>query len=136
MSELRLHNNGIRKVRLGVNIFDKRILILVSSSWTQCFRIRPCLQQSFPPSRQSINRYHSAWCTTCQYSTFYGSIFLVSGKREGEEEERDLPTLHYYSLFLVGCTAMLFHTVFCSATRNWREFYKNLTVLSSLDAYT
>ena len=35
----------IRKVRLGVNIFDKRIL--VSSSRTQCFRIGPGLQQSF-----------------------------------------------------------------------------------------
>ena len=45
--------NGIRKVRKGVNIFDKRILILVSSSQTQCFRIQPRLHQSFPCSRQS-----------------------------------------------------------------------------------
>ena len=30
--------NGIRKVRKGVEIFEKRILVLVSSSQTQCFR--------------------------------------------------------------------------------------------------
>ena len=91
--------NGIRNVRRGEDIFDKKIL--VSSS-------RP--QQSFPCIRQSMNRYHSTWCTTY---------------------------LHYYFLFFfqVGCTAMLFHTGFCSTTRNWRELYKNLTVLSSVDVY-
>jgi len=35
--------------------------------------------------------------------------------------------------FQVGCTAMLFHTGFTH--KNWRELYKNLTILSSLDAY-
>ena len=40
--------NGIRKVRKGVDIFDKKMLILASSSRTQCFRIRPHQQQSFP----------------------------------------------------------------------------------------
>ena len=40
--------NGIRKVWKGVDTFIKRILILVSSSRTQCFSIRPLLHQSFP----------------------------------------------------------------------------------------
>ena len=76
--------NGIRKVRKGVDIFDKKMLILVSSSRTQCFRIRPRLQQSFPCSQQSINRCHSTWCTTYQDSTSYASIFLVSASGRGK----------------------------------------------------
>ena len=68
---------------LSNNIF----LILVISSPTQCFRIRPRLQLSFPRTRRSINQYYSAWCTTHQDSTFNVSIFLVSFKREGEERE-------------------------------------------------
>ena len=60
--------NGIKKVRKGVDIFDKRILVLLSSSRTQYFRIRPSLNQSFPCSQQSINWYHSAWCMTHQDS--------------------------------------------------------------------
>ena len=93
----------------------KEFLILVSSSRTQCFRIQPRLQQSFPCSRQNINWYLD--------SIFYVSIFLVSGKSEGEEKHRETPpSLHYYFLFFqVGCTTMLFHTGFCSATRNWRK---------------
>ena len=116
--------NGIWKVRKGVDIFYKRILVLVSSSLTQCFRIPPRLHQSCPCSRQSRNWYHSAWCTTFQDSTLYVSIFLVSGMREREERERERertpPSLHYYFLFFqVGCSA----TGFCSVTRNWRELY-------------
>ena len=129
--------NGIRKVRKGVDIFVKKILILVSSSRTKCFRIRPSLQLSFPCSRQSINRYHSAWWTTYQDSTLYVFNFLVSGKRKGEEREKETPPLCtiIFFFFQVGCTAIIFHTGFCSATRNWRELCKNLTVLSSLDDY-
>ena len=64
------------------------------------FRKRSCLLQSFPRSWQSINWYHSAWCTTYQDSTFYVSIFLVSVKREVEKEHRETPpSLHYYFLF-------------------------------------
>ena len=72
---------------IEVDIFDKQIVFLVSSSWTQYFRIGPRLQQSFSCSRQSKNRFYSAWCITYRYSTFYVSIFLVSGKR-GRERER------------------------------------------------
>ena len=136
MSEFRLNNNKWDEKSEWI-FSTKEFLILVSSSQTQCFRIRPCLQKSFPCSWQNINRYHSAWCTTYQDFTFYVSILIVSGKREGEEREGEPPpSLHYYIFFQVGRTAMLFHKGFCSATRNWRELYKNLTVLSSLDAYT
>ena len=66
-----------------MDIFDKRIL-------NSCkFISDTVLQQSFSCSRQSINRYHCAWCATYKDSTFYASIFLVSGKREGEARERN-----------------------------------------------
>ena len=66
------------------------------------------------------------------------SIFRVSDKSEGEEKEKETPLLcTIIFLFLqVGCTDMLFHTGLCSAARNWRKLYKNLTVLRFLDAYT
>ena len=123
-----------------VDIFNKRILDfckLISDIASENGLI---YSYFFLAASQSINQYHSAWCTctTYQNSTSYVSIFLVSCKREGEERKRDTPpSQHYYFLFFqVGCTAMLFHTGFYSATRNWRELYKNLTVLSSLDAYS
>ena len=75
--------NGIRKVRNGVDIIE------IESKFLQvhlgkCFRIRPRLQQSFPYSRQNINRLHSAWCTTYWFSTFFVSIFLVLAKGRGK----------------------------------------------------
>ena len=82
--------NGIRKVRLGVDIFEKKFLILVSSSLTQCFKIRPRLQQSFPCSQQSINQYNSAWCTPYQDSTFYFPCFWQDWRRK--ERERETPS--------------------------------------------
>ena len=109
-------------------------MFFVSSSQTECFIIRPRLQQFFTCSRQSINRYYSAWHTTYQDSIFYVSIFLADGKREGEERERETPSsLHYYFLFFeVGCTAMFYSTQgSVQPQENWRELYKNLTVLSS-----
>ena len=108
--------NGIRKVRLGVEF-----LILVSPSWTQCFRIWPHLFLAASRIQTDIivnGGQHS------KHSTFYVSISLVSGKREGWEKHRETPpSLHYYFLFFfqVGCTTMLFHTGFCSNTRKWRE---------------
>ena len=51
--------NGKRKVRKGEGIWQKNF----GSSRTQYFRIRPRLHKSFSCSRQSINWYHSAWCT-------------------------------------------------------------------------
>ena len=99
--------NGIKKVRKGVDIFNKRIFDSCKLYLGQCFRIQPCLSQlSFPRSQHIINWYHSAWCTTYKDFTFYVSIFLVSGKREGEEKHRKTtPFLHYYFLFFqVGCT--------------------------------
>ena len=45
----------------------------------------------FPRSRQSINRFHSVWYKPFQDSKFNVSIFLVSGKREGEEKNWETP---------------------------------------------
>ena len=104
--------NRRRKVRQGVDFFYKRILDSFKFDHKQCFRIQPCLQQSFPRSQQSISQYHSAWSTTYQDSFFYVSIFLVSGKREGEEKHREPPpSLHYYFLFFqVWCSSIFFPT--------------------------
>ena len=99
--------NGLDKEWIFSN---KEFLILVSSYLGHCFRIRPRLQQSFPCSRQSINWYHSAWCTICQDSTFYVFIFLVSGKREGEEKHRETPPFIHFLFSQVGCTAMFYFT--------------------------
>ena len=82
--------NGIRKVRKGVDIFDKRILNsckFISDSASEYDLI--LYNYFFSRSLLSINWYLSAWCTTYQDSTFYVSIFLVSGKREREERERE-----------------------------------------------
>ena len=104
--------NGIRKVRLGVDIFDKRILDCCKFISDTVLQNMASSTASFPCSWQNINRYHSAWCTTYQDSIFYVSIFVVSGKREREEKHKDTPSsLHYYFLFFqVGCTAMFYST--------------------------
>ena len=81
-----------------MDILTKEFLILVSSSQTQCLKIRPRLLQSFHCSRQS-NWYHSEWCTTYKCSTFFFFIFHVSGKRERERERETPPSLQYYFLF-------------------------------------
>ena len=90
--------NGIKKVRKGVDIFNKRIFDSCKLYLGQCFRIQPCLSQlSFPRSQHIINWYHSAWCTTYQDSTLDVSIFLVSGKREREERERETTIFFFFS---------------------------------------
>ena len=74
--------------------------------------------------------------------TLSGFYFLFSLFLARLEEKRERERNPFFSALLIsffprrGCTDMVFHTGFCSATRNWRELYKNLTVLSSLDAYT
>ena len=87
----------------------------------------------FLGARKIINlQYHSACCRT------YVDCFriLISGKRNGEEKHSETPPLlHYYFFFSKYCH-VLFHRRFCSATSNWRELYKNLTILNSLDANT
>ena len=59
--------NGIRKVRLGVDIFNKRIL-------DSCKFISD---------------------SASEYSLIYGNLFLAASKREGKEK-RNPPPLHYY----------------------------------------
>ena len=122
--------------RLGKEkIFSTKefLQILVTSSQT-VIQNTALSTASFPCSQQSLNRFFSVWCTTYQDSTFYVFIFLVSGKREGEEKQRETPpSLHYYFLiFQEGCTAMFYSTQgSVQPQKNWGELYKNLTVLSS-----
>ena len=100
---------NINKSHLIMMFSAKEFLILVSSS--------------------SSSEYHRAWCTTYQDFTLCVSIFLVSAKREGKKRERNPSSLLctiIFSFSHVGCTVMLFHTGFCSTTRNWRELNKNL----------
>jgi len=83
--------NTIRKVRVGVDIFDKRIL-------DSCKFILDLVLQntaSFTAIFFCSRMLNGEWCTSYQDSTFYVSIFLVSGKRKGEERERETPpSLH------------------------------------------
>jgi len=64
-------------------------------------------------------------------------LFLVSGKREGEEIERN-PSFSALLLSFfpsrVNCHVILKQGS-VQPKRNWRELNKNLAVLSSLDAY-
>ena len=130
--------NGIRKVWKGVEIFNQRILdsckfITDSSSEYGLVYYYLFLAVS------NVNRYHSAWCTTYQDSTLYVSIFLVSGKREGEEKHREtllLCTIIFFFSKWGVLPCFISHRVIFSRKKNWRELYKNLTVLSSFDAYT
>ena len=128
------------KERLGKEwIFSTKEFLVISS---QTVLQNPASSTAIFSSQlveYNTRRYHSAWCTTYQDSTFNASIFLVSCKKEGEEKLRETPlSLHYYFLFFssrVYCH-VLFHTGFCSTAKNWRKLSKNLTFLSSLDAYT
>ena len=79
-----IRTNGIGKVRLGVDIFDKRILVRSSLTW--CFKIQSLLQKSYSCSQQSINRYHSEWCTNYQ-----DPFSLITARGKGKRErERNL----------------------------------------------
>ena len=205
--------------RLGKErAFDKRILVLVSSSRTQCFRIKHRLHKSLPCSRQSINWYHSAWCTPiriliqglqgsrlypgftelpsiqdiqsshlsrvyrvpvsiqdlqssrlypgitefpsikglqssrlyprftdfssiqCLQSSHLSRVYRVPVSIQGLQSSRpylrftEFPSIQGLQSSLPLCHAVPHRVLF--TTRNWRELYKNLTVLSSLDAYT
>ena len=100
-----------------MDIFDERILVLVSSSWTHFFRIRPGLHQSFPCSRHGIIcMVHNHWYSNTKFTAFPSLLarergkrtvekslllftILVSGKREGEENRREIPPSLYYSCF-------------------------------------
>ena len=87
-----------------------------------------------------INQYHSAWCTQ-QLSRFYFlcfhfPCFWQDGRgREAQRNPSFSALLFSFFPSMVYCH-VLFHKGFCSAARNLRELYKNLTVLSFLDAYT
>ena len=68
---------------------------------------------------------------------FHFPCFWQDWREREREKPRFLCMALLFSFFpRRGFTAILFHTGFCSATRNWRELYKNLSVMSSLGAYT
>ena len=131
--------NGIRKVRKGY--FQQKILILVSSSQTQCFRIRPRLQQSFPRSRQRYTNIivHGAQQLSRIYFLFFlFPCFWEEGRvRGGEKPPTPLSAL-VFSIF-----ASRVYVLPCYSTQGsvqpqetGESSIKNLTVLNSLDAYT
>ena len=72
-----------------------------------------------------------------QNSLFPFFLFLAieGGGREAYRNPSFSALLFSFFPSRVYCH-VLFHTGLCSAARNWRELYKNLTVLSSLEAYT
>ena len=113
--------NGIRKISLGVNIFDKRILDSCKFILNTVLQNTTYLDSIFYVSifivsgKREEEEKHRETPPSLHY------YFLISGKREGEKKHRETPSsLHYYFLFFqVGCTTMLFITGFCSATRNW-----------------
>ena len=121
-----------------MDIFDKRILDSLSSSRIQCFRIRPRLQQSFPQGLQSIYTgiiVHGAQPIMILFSMYSFFLFLARGRGNRSVEKPSFSALLLYFFPNMVYCHVLFHTGFCSAARNWREWYKNLTVLSYLDAY-
>ena len=115
--------NGIRKVKQGVDIFDKRNFDSWEVHLGQCFRIQPRLQY-FPRSRQYKTGFivHGAQPIRILLSVFSFSLILarVRGKRSIK------PLLFCNIIFFfpsrVNCH-VLFRTEFCSAARNWRELY-------------
>ena len=131
--------NGIRKVRLGADIFNKRILdsckfILDSPSEYglvsgNLFLAAGRVQTDF--------KVYGTQPIRILNSMFPFSLFLARGKGK-RSIEKPLLSLHYYFLFFqVGCTVMFYSTQgSVQPQKKWRELYKNLTVLSSLDAYT
>ena len=98
--------------------------VLVSIQGLQSSRLYPGFTEF-----QSLSRVHRV-----PISIF--SLFLARGRGKKERKKPLLLCTIIFFFFQVGCTVMLFQTGFCSAARNWRELYKNLTFLSSLDAYT
>ena len=113
-----IKTNGIRKVREGVNIFDKRIL-------DSCKFISD---------------------SASEYGLIYNNLFLAEYKLHGAQSIRILhvskgggrEAQRNPSFSALLCSFLpsrvychvLFHTGFRSAPRNWRELYKYLTVLS------
>ena len=109
----------------------KEFLILVSSSQTllQNTTAAICSLQpaEYKPVLQCMVHNLLGFCFLC----FHFHCFWQKGG--GREAQRN-PSFYFFPS-TVFCH-FLFHTGFCSAARNWRELYKNLSVLSFLDAYT
>ena len=86
LSEFRINNDKWDKKgqARGWIFSTKEFLIFVSSCWTVLQNTASSIQHSFPHSWQSINQYHSAWCTTYQDSTLYVSISLFLAKGRGK----------------------------------------------------
>ena len=129
--------NGIRKVRKAVGFFYKRIFAsckFISDSGSEYGLVYSYL--FLAPGRVLTGiTVHGAQPISILLSMFPFPSFLVRGRGK-IKIERPLLLCTIIFFFQVGCTALLFHTGFCSATSNWRELYKKLTVLSSFDNHT
>ena len=110
LSEFRLNNdNGIRKVRLGMDIFDKRILnsckfisdtvLLNMALSTAIFSLQPT---EYKPmfSLQPTEYKPVSECMVHNLSRFYFLCFhFPCFWQDGTVKEETLPSLHYYFLF-------------------------------------
>ena len=75
--------NGIRKVRLGVDIYDKRILDsckFISDTVLQNRAIFSLQPAEYKPVSKSMVHNILEFCV---------SIIIVSGKREGDDRDRE-----------------------------------------------
>ena len=120
--------NGIRNVRLGVDIFDKRILSsckFISDTALQNITSSTAIFSLQPAEYKPVLQYMVHNLSIFYFLCFHFPCFWQEGggrERERERERETPPSLLYHFLFFqVGCNAMLFHTGFCSATRNWRK---------------
>ena len=76
-------------------------------------------------------------CMVHNLSGFYFLCFhFLCFWQEGGGREAQKNPFFLCTIIFFFSKQVLFHTGFCSAARNWRELYNNLTILSFLDAYT
>ena len=132
--------NGIRKVRLGVDIFNKRTLDFskfISDTVLQNTALSTTIFSLQPAEYKLVSIMHNAQPIRILFSMFPFSLFLARGKgKRSIEKPLLLCTIIFFFFPSRMYCHVIFHTGFCSAARNWRELYKNLSVLSFLDAYT
>ena len=124
---LKIPRISLSEFHLNNDKWDKKGQNTASS--TAIFSLQPAYNKTIS---QCIVHNLSRFYFLC----FHFYCFWQEGRGREAQRNPSFSALLFFLFFQLGCTTMLFHTGFCLATRNWRELYKNLTVLSSLDAYT